>query len=55
MINLKEPITEFTFIDLIEKVNVDDRYWFSFLQDMFYIGTEEGGLTQIYVLPDLEV
>jgi len=55
MNHLKEPITETTFIDLIEKINLDDQYWFSFLQDMFYVGTDEWGLVQIYCLPDLEM
>ena len=42
-------------MDLIEEVALDDPYWFGFLQDIFFIGTEKGGLTQIYCLPDLEV
>lgn len=60
MSHLKEPITEYTFTDLLnwngkEKIRLDDEDWLDFLQDIFFIGTEERGLVQIYCLPDLEI
>ena len=60
MNHLKEPIAEYTFTDLLnwngkEQVKLDDEEWLNFLEEIFFIGTEEEGLIQIYVLPDLEV
>lgn len=51
-LTLEKPITETTFIDLIEK---EGNSRFELLKDIFFIGTEKGGLTQIYCLPDLEI
>jgi len=53
---LNAPITEVIFIDFFKKkFTGDDEHWFEFLQDIFFIGTEEKGLVQIYCLPDLEI